>query len=287
MIDEIQQQLAESGAYGGAQNLLDQLKDMVAPPNTKQAGNQQAQQPNQPPADPLGDVMRQQIGVMDQTFRLSNQPGQSPATRERVEEILRGRREGIPGNQDMGYALPMSEDEIQETLERFTEDQQKRQEALGQLGGEQQKIQQSLREMTDSLKRDGAGEVSEFGSAQQEMGQAQEALANNRPGEALQHQEQALDSLRRGGEELARRSATNQPEQQGDDQQQARSEKADPLGRSLATQGTGLGGNADDVPENIEAQRAREILEAIRQRLSDPLRSLMERDYLERLLNPY
>jgi Domain of unknown function (DUF4175) len=39
------------------------------------------------------------------------------------------------------------------------------------------------------------------------------------------------------------------------------------------------------VPDEIDTQRAREILDAIRKRLGDTGRSLIERDYLERLLD--
>ena len=41
------------------------------------------------------------------------------------------------------------------------------------------------------------------------------------------------------------------------------------------------------VPDEIDTQRAREILEAIRRRLSDPERPTVERDYLERLLDRF
>jgi len=44
--------------------------------------------------------------------------------------------------------------------------------------------------------------------------------------------------------------------------------------------------NTEDtrIPDEIDAQRAREIMDAIRKRLSDPLRPLLERNYLDRLL---
>jgi hypothetical protein len=39
------------------------------------------------------------------------------------------------------------------------------------------------------------------------------------------------------------------------------------------------------IPEEADIQRAREILDAIRERLGDAFRPEMERHYLERLLN--
>jgi hypothetical protein len=38
------------------------------------------------------------------------------------------------------------------------------------------------------------------------------------------------------------------------------------------------------VPDEVDAQRARRILEDIRRRLGEPFRPMIERDYLERLL---
>ncbi len=60
----------------------------------------------------------------------------------------------------------------------------------------------------------------------------------------------------------------------------------DPLGRPQRTTGPDLGTQVK-VPDEIDTQRAREILDAIRRRLSEPTRPLIERDYLERLLNQY
>ncbi|RYE56914.1 MAG: DUF4175 family protein, partial [Rhizobiaceae bacterium] len=58
----------------------------------------------------------------------------------------------------------------------------------------------------------------------------------------------------------------------------------DPLGRKTGQ----LGSEFDDsvkVPDQIDVQRAREILEEIRRRLGEGPASLIEREYLERLLD--
>ena len=57
----------------------------------------------------------------------------------------------------------------------------------------------------------------------------------------------------------------------------------DPLGRPRATSGPD-DGNSVQVPDEIDVQRARQILEAIRKRLGNSLSPQIERDYLERLL---
>ncbi len=41
------------------------------------------------------------------------------------------------------------------------------------------------------------------------------------------------------------------------------------------------------VPDEIDVQRARRVLEELRKRLSEPLRPRIELDYLERLLKDF
>ena len=60
----------------------------------------------------------------------------------------------------------------------------------------------------------------------------------------------------------------------------------DPLGRPRRTEGPDLGTSVR-VPDEIDTQRAREILEELRRRLSDPTRPRLELDYLERLLERF
>ena len=57
----------------------------------------------------------------------------------------------------------------------------------------------------------------------------------------------------------------------------------DPLGRQRQTQGPDFGQDVD-IPDEIDIQRARRILDQIREKLGDRLSPQQERDYLERLL---
>ncbi len=66
----------------------------------------------------------------------------------------------------------------------------------------------------------------------------------------------------------------------------AASERGSP--RPPAAQRSGLtSARPSKVPDEIDIQRAREILEELRRRLSDPARPRLERDYLERLLERF
>ena len=60
----------------------------------------------------------------------------------------------------------------------------------------------------------------------------------------------------------------------------------DPLGRPQRTEGPDLGTSVK-VPDQIDAQRAREILEILRRRLGERFRPDIELDYIERLLKRF
>jgi hypothetical protein len=122
------------------------------------------------------------------------------------------------------------------------------------------------------------------------MGRATDALGAKRPGSAVNEQSSALDALRQGAQGLAQQLA--QGHQQGQGMGRGvrgggnGNQEYDPLGRPRSTTGADLGSTVK-VPDEIDTQRAREILDAIRQRLGDSFRPEIERDYLERLLEPF
>ena len=76
------------------------------------------------------------------------------------------------------------------------------------------------------------------------------------------------------------------PGQPGPYRPGARQQDTDPLGRPLRGRDYG-----DDttvkVPGEIDVQRARRILEELRQRFADPARPQLELDYIERLLKDF
>ena len=88
--------------------------------------------------------------------------------------------------------------------------------------------------------------------------------------------------LRQGAQSMAKEMMKNMPNRVGQNGDTPR----DPLGRPQRSQGPDLG-TAVKVPEQIDMQRAREILEELRRRLGDAQRPAMELDYLERLLKRF
>jgi hypothetical protein len=76
------------------------------------------------------------------------------------------------------------------------------------------------------------------------------------------------------------------PGQPGRQGQQRAGQETDPLGRPLRGRDYG-----DDVtvkvPGEIDAQRARRILEELRKRFGESMRPQLELDYIERLLKDF
>jgi uncharacterized protein (TIGR02302 family) len=244
MLDQIEN-LARTGARDAARQLLSQLQNMLenlqaGRPMEMQNGDQMMQGLEQ-----LGDMIRRQQQLMDETFRADRgeamKDGQ-PMTPEQLAEMLRQLQEG------------------------------------------QQGLQQALQELMGKLGEMGMGENGKLGQAGEAMGRAAESLGQGKPGGAVGNQGQALDALRQGAQGLAQQLSNRG---QGSGIRQGDSfPNEDPLGRPQRTQGPDLG-NSVKVPDEIDTQRAREILDSIRKRLGETTRPEIELDYLERLLDRF
>jgi hypothetical protein len=122
------------------------------------------------------------------------------------------------------------------------------------------------------------------------MGDAADALGQGNSDRAVQGQGRAIDAMRRGAQGLAQ-ALQQQMGQQGPGPNgrpgrmgPARAnQETDPLGRPLRGRDYG-----DDrtvkVPGEIDAQRARRILEELRRRFGEAFRPQLELEYIERLL---
>ena len=264
MMDQIEN-LARSGSRDAARQMLSELQRMM---DNLRAGRHMQQrqaegnQMNQA-LDKLSELMRRQQELMDETYRLEqqNQDGRPDS------------RNGEQGQNQNGE--PMTPEELAEALKRLQEQQEALQQQLGELGKQLEDL--------------GLDPSEQFGEAEGEMGQAGKRLGQGRPGDATGNQAQALDALRRGVQSMMQQMAGDR--QQGgprDGQGQFGGldrNRRDPLGRREGSQGY-EDTEATKVPGEIDAQRAREIMEAIRKRLSQPVSPRIEKDYLERLLEP-
>jgi uncharacterized protein (TIGR02302 family) len=270
MMDQIEN-LAKSGDRDKAQQLLSQLQDMM---NNLQAGRQQqgGEQDSQmrQQMDKLGDILRRQQEMMNDTFRMDQmQRGKNPN-----DQSGGGQDQDLPGvGQDrdpLARPKPMTPQEFADALKQL-------QEGQGQLKSDLDQLKKGLEGM-------GMEPNEGFGEAGKSMGSAEQALGEGQGDEAVGHQGRALEALRKGAKDMMKQMQAMQGDQ-GGSQEGGRQQDSDrdPLGRPRASQGPDFGDSVK-VPDEIDVQRARQILEAIRKRLGNALSPDIERSYLERLL---
>ncbi len=267
MMDQIEN-LAKSGDRDQAQELLSQLENMM---NNLQAGRQQQQgQQNsemRQQMDKLGEIMRRQQEMMNETFRMDQmQRGQNG------EQQMDG-----DGEQQQGQGQQRGQNSRPMTPEEFAE-------ALKQLQQGQGQLQSELEQLKKGLQGLGIEPNEGFGQAGRSMGEAEQSLGQGEGESAVGHQGRALEALRQGAKDMMQQLQAMEGDE-GGSEQGARQQNAgrDPLGRPRATEGPDRGDSVK-VPDEIDAQRARKILEAIRKRLGNALSPDIERSYLERLL---
>lgn len=153
------------------------------------------------------------------------------------------------------------------------------------LAGEESGIASDLSKLLEDLKGGGAADengegAKALGEALQHMRDAEDALEGDNFDAAGTSMEEAIASLREGAQSLAE-SQGKQARKGGPEGQMGPA--VDPLGRPIGE----AYGQGVDVPEQSDAQRARDVLEELRRRLSDGKRGDDEVDYLERLLERF
>ncbi|MBA3447919.1 MAG: TIGR02302 family protein [Pseudaminobacter sp.] len=270
MMDQIEN-LAKSGNREQAKDLLAQLQDMM---NNLQAGRQQQGESGQQSEmreqmDKLGEIMRRQQEMMNETFRMDQmQRGQQ----QRGQDGEPGQgQQGEQGQQPGGQPGAMTPEEFAEALRQL-------QEGQGDLQGDLESLMKGLEGM-------GIQPGEGFGEAGEAMGEAEGALGQGQGERAVGQQGRALEALRNGAQDMMQQMQQAQQGDQGGSQEGGRQQNSDrdPLGRPRATTGPDFG-NSVEVPDEIDVQRARRILDAIRKRLGNALSPALEKDYLERLL---
>ncbi|QCM12442.1 TIGR02302 family protein [Agrobacterium tumefaciens] len=295
MMNQIEN-LARSGNRDAAQEMLSQLQRMMnnlqagRPQRQGQQGQQQSSKMRQQ-IDKLGEILQQQQKLMDETFKLDQalrdrmqrgdpqQDGEGegdPQMGENGQQPQQG-QQGENGQQGGQPSDQMTAEQLREALKNL----RAQQDALGKQLGE---LQQGLRDL-------GMEPGENFGKAQQEMEGAGEALGKSQGEQAVEGQGNALNALRQGAQDMMgqiMQAMRQQGQQPGQGQEgmagQGGQNGRDPLGRPRSTTGPDFGDQVK-VPDEIDVQRAREILEAIREKLGNNPPGEIERRYLERLLD--
>ena len=272
MLDRIEE-LAKLGDTEAAQELLSQLQQMLdnlqmAQPGQMSPMDEEAMRQ----MDELARMMREQQRLMDETFEMNQgrRPGdkqgqQGPMSDEEFERLMR--------------ELEQGQGSLAEELQKLLEEMQGQQGEQGEGEGQQGQSGQGQtpgQNMGQELGRT-------LGRAGRAMGDAERSLGQAAPGDAYGHQGDALDALREGLQGMMEQMFANQPGMNGREMGGRPQGDRDPLGRPQRTEGPDLGESVK-VPDEIDVERARRILEAIRERLGERFRPRYELDYLERLL---
>ena len=262
MLDRIEN-LARSGSRDAARRMLDELQamlDNLSRNRQARSGDQQGDSDSM--LDELSRMIQEQQRLRDRTYR-EGRDGRN----ER-------RNRGEQGRSD------------------------REQRSFGDLRRNQENLRQQLEKMLEQLRRqqqggaeDGADQGNEageaLGRAEQAMRDAEGSLGQGEADGAVEGQGRALQNLRRGAQSMAEAmqglgDAFGEP---GGPQAEA-ADRTDPLGRPVRSREYG-----DDftvkVPDEIDVQRARRVLEELRRRFGESGRPQMELDYIERLLRDF
>jgi uncharacterized protein (TIGR02302 family) len=250
-------------------------------------GDQQQQNPMREQIDKLGELMQKQQKLMEDTHRTEQ------ALRDRMQRGDPTDEDGLSDEEQQGENQPpVTEDQKQQDKadgqqtpeQKMTADELR--QALKDMKERQQQLQGDLKKLQKGLADLGMKPIPGFGDAGKEMGESADALDKSQGQRSADAQGRALEALRKGAGDLMQQmqqaGKNGQPGMPMPGGEQA--EGNDPLGRRSGQ----LGSEVDDqvkVPDQIDVQRAREILDQIRRKLGDGPASIIEKEYLERLLD--
>ncbi len=149
---------------------------------------------------------------------------------------------------------------------------------------EQERLRFKLGEIMQGVGESFASIPPEMDEAEMAMRQSSKELADNRPDQAAPHQQEALDKLQKGQQQMQQQMAEAIKTMMGFSFGQ--NQPTDPLGRSQSNR-FNLFNNDVKIPTEAERKRIDDIIETLRERAGDQSRSTQERDYYKRLLQQW
>ncbi len=302
MLDRLEE-MAKSGAREQAMDMLSQLQDMMNNLQMGQSQQQQGQSQAQQQMNELGEILRRQQELMNETLRESQrgnqgeqgqgQDGQQQQPGQQGQQGQQGQG-GQQGQQSPGQQGQQGQMGQNGQGQQGQQGQQSQQPGQGEgglpgLAPGQQALQDRLNQFMEDLRGMGINPGDAFDEAGRAMGEAGDALGQGEGREAFNEQGNAMQALREGADSMMQQMQQQAQQGQGRGQQpgqpgaQRGSDDRDPLGRPQRSSGPDFGETVD-IPDEIDVRRAREILEAIRKRLGNGALEQLEKDYLERLL---
>jgi uncharacterized protein (TIGR02302 family) len=285
---------AKEGSREEAQKMLNDLRELMdrlqAETKESRAENQRAKDMMKKlgQLDGLADKQKQ---LMDETFGEQKKQQGSMEGGNQDDPSGQESQNGKQGKQGKGSqksqkgGRPDQEGGGQIGEGQQGEDGQnpgERQRDKGDLADRQAQIRKQLDQLKKDLDQLGAGDPDKLGKADEAMGKAEDSLKNKDFEEAAEQQGEALEQMRQSAKQMAEQMQKNAQQKMGRGGDTPR----DPLGRPQRSQGPDLGTSVK-VPDAIDAQRAREILEELRKRSGESLRPPSELDYIDRLLKRF
>jgi uncharacterized protein (TIGR02302 family) len=293
------EEMAKNGSREQAQQMLSEMQDLMERLQSGRQDKAQAEknQEMMKMMEELGDMVGDQQKLMDDTFGERRKDGDQ-------QEGGRSGQKPPPGMKGMGGdgqegdvgAPPGQSDQAQRGRgqrggQQGGQGQQGQGDQLGQgdqrgglsdLTERQRQLKDRLGQLQKEMRGKGASSSQQLKDAQSAMESAEDALQQGDLDEATEQQGRALDQMRQGAQSMAQEMMRNMPQRYG----QSGDTPRDPLGRPQRSQGPDLGTSVK-VPDQIDIQRAREILDELRRRLGEATRAPVELDYLERLLRRF
>src|SRR5581483_2760626 len=248
--------LARSGNKEAARQLLRDLQAMLD--NLQLARPGQGNDQDMKALNDLADMIQQQRKLRDRTY----QQGQDM------------RRNGQSGDPNQTDRLKQDQQALRDRLESLLDQLRKR-------GFDQPMPSQQGRQ---------GQSLDALGQAGKSMGEAEDALGEGNAESAVDPQARALEALRKGAQGMAQAMQGQRGIGQGPGFGQGRGRadrggEYDPLGRPV---GPKSGPDTSvKIPDEIEVQRARRVIEELRRRLGELGRPKTELDYIERLLKDF
>ncbi|HZT49268.1 MAG TPA: TIGR02302 family protein [Hyphomicrobiaceae bacterium] len=259
--------MARSGDRNMAQQMLSQLRDLLDRLQSGRMADQGQNQRFSQMMDEFGNLLGQQQQLLDDTFSQQRRQGERGQRGQRGQQGQRG--QGQQGQQGQGQGQQPGDGQGDQ---------------LGALGDRQRQLRDMLGRLQRGLSEFGLNAPGQLEGAGEAMERAERALREGDLEGATQEEARALEQLRQGAREMAQQMLSRMPSRFGLNDSRG---ELDPMGRPpQRTEGPDPGVGVK-VPDQIDVQRAREILEELRRRLGEPTRQPLELEYLERLLKRF
>ncbi len=276
--------MAKNGSREQAMEMLAEMRDMMERMQSAKQNPQQVQknQEAQKMMRKLGEAVGEQQDIMDDTFQERRKGGGKSEMKQKGKGSKGQRGEGMQADNGESGETGQGGQEGQESQGGQGGQQGQQGKGGKSLADRQRALREKLESLQRELREKGTGSGDQLDEAAEAMKEAEDALKEGELSDANDAQGRALEKMRQESQAMAQEMAKNSPQRYG----QSGDAPRDPLGRPQKTQGPDLGTSVR-VPDQIDMQRAREILEELRRRVGEAQRPPIELDYLERLLRRF